>query len=215
MTRLTTQEARTILERVIPGVVGDAKLAPQSIDLIQGVTRYETGYGDKWSSPSIDCTGAAGSNNWGAVKVAGSPKASDVSQLKCPASSFACQDSDAAGVRWWYCFKSYATPDAGAADVVRILWNNKATKAYLLSGESDPAGFAKAMRKGGYFEQGEAAYAKNLTANVDPIRRELGRPVGTDIAGSASGVEYRPTVPLVVLGGSLLGGLVAGIAFSR
>ena len=170
MTRLTSQEARAILERVVPKVTG-LELPGLSMDLIQGVARFETGYGGKWDATG--CQGADSSNNWGAVKSSGG-KWATLAEAQCnPASSFACRDRDATGKEWWYCFRRYATPDDGAAHTVAVLWKNAWVRAHLLGGEGGIPEMAAAMKRGGYFEASGALYTKGLTPNVEAIRKDL------------------------------------------
>lgn len=197
--KLTSQEARAILDPAVVQVFGEGVVSPRGVDLIQGLNRYETGYGAKWNG--VDCPGADTSNNWGGVKTGGA-KWATANEAKCtPGKSFACQDRDAAGNRWWYCFRIYATPQEGAADVVRILFKNQYTRAYLQGGGDDPAEFAAAMRRGGYFEEGLSVYAKNLADNVAIVRKDLG--------------HDRSKGPMVLLVAATAGVLLGGVWATR
>jgi hypothetical protein len=169
--RLSSQEARAILDRAVQSVTGGS-LPGLSMDLIQGVARFETGYGGKWDATG--CPGADTSNNWGAVKNSGGRWAT-LAEAQCdPSKSFACQDRDSSGKTWWYCFRRYATPEDGAAHTVSVLWKNPYVRAYLLSGEGGVPEMAAAMKQGGYFEATVEAYTRGLAPNVSAIRSDLG-----------------------------------------
>lgn len=186
----TDAEARTILDRVVPKVTGRTDLLVRSVDLIQGVARLETHYGDWWKP-----CGAAGlaSNNWGAVHAKGAKQWATQAEAQCGPSSFVCTDGDGKGGKYWTCFQSYATPDDGAAHTVSVLWGNKWTRAYLIGGGDNPAEFASAMKKGGYFEAPIGTYQKAMIRNVGELRASLGRKrslIGPAIATGVAGATF-------------------------
>jgi flagellar protein FlgJ len=87
-------------------------------------------------------------------------------------------------------FRAYNSPQEGAADYVRLL-RDRFPNALAQARAGNPAGFAHALKSGGYFTGSEKAYADGISATA---RRVLGS--GFDAAGAYSGAAS-----------SLLGGL--------
>ncbi len=90
-------------------------------------------------------------------------------------------------------FRAYGSPQEGAADYVRLL-RDRFPNALAQARAGNPAGFAHALKSGGYFTGSEKAYADGISATA---RRVLGS--GFDAAGAYSGPASR-----------LLGGLPGG-----
>ena len=101
--------AREILARQYPIVTGEAAAPAPLLQGIQTVGLHEGSY-----SLATKPAGWATSNNWGAVQCC-KPSADGT----CPSGSFLAVDYDAKSDRkYQVCFKSYATPDDGAADLI-------------------------------------------------------------------------------------------------
>jgi len=140
---------------------------------IQAVSRGESAYGRGWKTAE-----GQNSNNWGAVQ-AGKPPCN-------PASSFEYTDSfpnkDGTSTKYQACFKKYATPEEGAAHVVRLLMISRpTTRDAALSGSLH--GVSKTMYDTGYYqgfgatpEKRIANHVSALQKNLDAITKALGEP---------------------------------------
>lgn len=159
---MTDVEARAILDRVIPAM--GITLDTSAVDLVQAVARFETRYGAGWST---SCAAAAGSHNWGAIH--GSCKGANVVQ---------CTDTHEDGTPYDTCFRTYATDDDGATDLVNVLWQMPHVRRVLRGGGGDVSAMATAMRVDRYYEAREDVYVRALVRHWTELRASLGRPVG-------------------------------------
>lgn len=146
---------------------------------IQGVARLETGYGH-WKDEG------AGSNNMGAVQ-AGSPPCN-------PATSFGHKDShpNASGGSHYYdaCFRKYPSPEAGMADVARLLY------AQMKINPTSIRAVSTGMYDHHYYEgfgKDRAAridnHVKALTKNLQAITSALNEPMPPTGDGMFGGVS--------------------------
>lgn len=129
--------ARPIMVAAFKRVMGrDPTLA--EIQYVQAVANLETSYGKGWKDER--CPGGSSSNNWGAVQARGGE------------AQFPCTDSHPDGSRYQQGFKVYATPEDGAADVVKHVFVNRPKTAAALA-SSSPTIFraSYAMRREVYY----------------------------------------------------------------
>jgi hypothetical protein len=116
---------------------------------VQSVASLETNYGK-----------GQGANNWGSIHA---------TDGNCTSGT----DTDAKGRVYKTCFRNYASPHAGAVDLVRTMVRSN-VKGPLASGSASRV--AKAMHKNHYFELAPSAYAERLEARAQAIAEALGEP---------------------------------------
>src|SRR5512143_1913434 len=96
--------ARSVIVQMWPGGI------PQSLpalQIVQANAALESGYGQGWHPP---CNA---SNNWGAVQAGSAPP--------CPSGSCQYTDTHPDSGSYSWCFKVYPSPEAGAADFMRVM----------------------------------------------------------------------------------------------
>lgn len=128
---------------------------------VQAIGRFEGRYGS-WKA----------ANNWGAVQCGAPP---------CPGDCFEHGDTDAEGVSYAACFRIYASPVDGAADLVRELYRREGVPEAMELGNADL--IAHHMRATGYFEAPEKLYAKAIASNAKQIALNNGEPLRVVRAG--------------------------------
>ncbi len=116
------------------------------------VARGEGFYGLGWRGEGV------GSNNWGAVQGAGD------------AGSFSNTDHHADGKSYIGKFKRYSTPEAGAADMFRILMKQN-VRNYVNAGRLKKAVFAQ--HDNGYYELHPAKYYTAVKKNYGTLTANL------------------------------------------
>jgi hypothetical protein len=136
------------------------------MQLAQSVGRFEGHYGYP-NDPAW-----TGSNNWGAIQ----------EPHPTPDNSFEHKDHSANGTPYTGHFRKYATPEAGAKDLLHELYRRAEVRSVLNSGST--VALANAMHKTGYFESSPVSYARNLLRNAIEIARNLGEPLAVDAGGS-------------------------------
>jgi hypothetical protein len=114
---------------------------------VQAVASLETNYGR-----------GQGRNNWGSVHASGGDCTSGT-------------DTDAGGKRYTTCFKNYASPQAGAVDLIRTMVKPNVAGP-LRSGSASRV--ARAMHANRYFELDPSAYAERIEARAKIIAGALG-----------------------------------------
>jgi hypothetical protein len=132
----------------------------------RGVAVVETSYGEGWGEAG------AGSNNWGAVStICGGP----VPQFRYRDSRY---DSESRTViAYEACFKSYATPYDGAADVVRYALRDNVREAV---NRGDLHAAVRGMRENKYFlgvkpfDAAVADYERAMRGAIDRITKATG-----------------------------------------
>jgi hypothetical protein len=215
----THRWARQVLikawDRIFPGDTPSL----EELQAIQALAAHDGQYGRGWPDKISPVSGLPTSmsacNNWGAI------------QCTCKAVDGVCCD----GCGYWYdstptpegqryfeqCFRCYATPEDGAADVIRFL-----AKGYAKVMEALPTGnldeIAWQMRLGNYFhgfttDKREAArqYAEAMRKQAVAIAAAMGEPLvadrkGEGVLGVASQVPWVP-----IAAGFAVGAL--GLAF--
>jgi hypothetical protein len=185
--------ARDIIVRAFRSTFGRAPSLTEA-QFAQAIALGESSYGKGWSK---NCPDGATSNNWGAVQ-AGKPPCD-------PARSFICTDSHPDGTRYDICFRKYATPEDGAAHMIKIAFRpNMMTAAKAGSIE----GVSRAMYENRYYtgwgatpEIRIANHVKFLSRSLQTIAQAMGEPMPSESGGMA-GAE------LVWIGILGLGGLI-------
>ncbi len=156
MARMPDSQARAVLREAF----ALRSIAPTLSELqgVQAVTRFEGGYGGGWKGAGV------GSNNWGAVQCG--------HYAPCAAGCFEYGDTHADGKKYRGCFRIYASPAEGAADVVRELYRRDGVPEGLRAG--DATRIAERMRATGYFEAPADRYAKAIETHAAEIAGNLG-----------------------------------------
>lgn len=90
----------------------------------QLIAWLESNYGRGWSDDPKKCPhgNCSGSNNWGAIIIRACP-APDV-EPPCP-DGFIYRDSYPDGSACYQCFRAHPTPEAGAAHLIRVLYERR------------------------------------------------------------------------------------------
>lgn len=168
---------------------------------IQSVGAHESGGGRYWPEQG------AGSFNIGAVQ-AGQPP--------CGPNAWLWEDSHPTAegqVKFPICFKSYASPADGWADVVKLLTTNRPVTWQAMK-NGDLHGMAQNMRDSVYYEgfgatreQQVAGYEGALATMVAEIAAANGEPVAISSSGGTAGSKLAQL-------GVLLLGLAGGIAIA-
>ena len=142
--------ARDILTKAFLRVMGRQPTLGE-IQGAQVVAWKETQYGRGWKDQGDPRS--IGSNNWGAVQCC-KPDPNG----RCPSGSFLYTDThpqkDGSAVKYNICFKVYPGPDAGAEDIIRILFKSKKYgDAIQQAGSSGSlSDFSRTMYNMGYYE---------------------------------------------------------------
>lgn len=143
------------------------------LQMVQAVAAAETNYGKGWKGAGV------GSNNWGAIQCC-KPK-----DGVCPPNSFLYEDThplpDGTNEKYQICFKSYATPEDGAADLIYHIFVKRRSAVLPAVASGSLWGFSEAMYNTGYYEgHGKtkedriAGHVKFLQRRLDQITKALG-----------------------------------------
>ena len=165
---ISDTEARDILVSAWASLNQDP-MTDSQLHMAMCVARHESGYGCAW------CGVMTGSNNWGAIQ-AGSMPRKGYSRLY--------QDThpnpDGTNTTYKICFREYATPVEGAADLLRVLYLKRIFVFYAAE-TGNVQSVAQEMHKSGYFEGSGATvairisnYAKALWRNYSTILKSTG-----------------------------------------
>jgi peptidoglycan hydrolase-like protein with peptidoglycan-binding domain len=166
-------EARAVILEAFEYQLPDVIPVRGVLQAFQAVCSAETQYGQGWK------LGGIGSNNWGAVQ-GGKPPCNLVTGFQYTDTH---PNDDGTSTSYSICFKRYASPVLGAADVCRIMYGtpaqHKPALARAISG--DMYGVSAAMRAQGYYEgfgrtQADriANHHKWLMRHVTAIAQALG-----------------------------------------
>jgi hypothetical protein len=160
--------ARRILLAAWPTVVPSREPTQAELCVIQALAAFDGAYGSGR---------LAGTNNWGAIHQ-GFPSADGT----CPGTGKLLDDYNAkTKQRYPVCFKTYATPELGAADVIRKMVSNRPTVAQYMREGRDLQTITRALFRSHYFggfrhddDEGNVSdYAMNLWAKITAICAEL------------------------------------------
>lgn len=165
------------------------------IQIVQAIGRLEGFYGKASNPPEW-----AGSNNWGAVQ-SGRPGPDG----SCPVGSFGSTDTSPKSgttVKYKACFRKYATPEEGCADMLRIMLKSPRERAAVEKG--DVLATSTAMYDAGYYEgmfkdrdKAIAQHAATVSKNVKAISEALKEPIGTAATGKNAQGEEIDASPLL------------------
>lgn len=107
-------------------------------------------------------------NNWGALQCRQLPP--------CPAGCVEASDTHEGGAGYQACFRTFATPEEGAAAFIRRLYGQGDTLRLAGQGRYEDA--VRAQRATGYFELAADRYWDAVDKNVDRVAAALGEPRG-------------------------------------
>jgi hypothetical protein len=180
-----------------------AAATPAAFQGAQAIARHEGGGSSYGMGLAKRCPDVV--NNWGAAQLPRSPtkeceSLSGPRTIECPAGSGWCTDSyvDKLGKTHFYevCFRSFATPEQGAAFYLRTLLGKGRESVAAVIGSGDADAIAAAMYSTRYFAgfsknadpakraaENIADYAKAITAHAKIIADALGEPVMVARAG--------------------------------
>jgi hypothetical protein len=191
------QQAKTILERAVPGVSPETSLLARAISIL------ESHYGDGWGK-GLSHAGV-GSHNWGALTAGSAWRGA----------TFEHKDSrynpdTGKSVEYVTTFRSYPSDEAGARDLVRVLERSHAP-AVALAASHRWADVSPSMGpRGTRFYLGRTAPADaeaKHRARFLAALREIRSATGEDVPGLSEAMSDRP---ILSAGGS---GLSAGLIF--
>jgi hypothetical protein len=181
------RNARDVLRSAWPSEAGPADEG--AVRLVLAVAGLESGYGVGFGD---------GVNNWGAIQCGHGPPCGDT--------CIPWGDKHSDGTGYQYCFKKYASPAAGARDLVSLL-ARKVGPGVLSTGNPDV--LASAMYDAHYYEgygntreERVSGYAKGLKNRLAEVGSALGP------AQSSASTQGRSYAPLF-LGSVALGLLIA------
>jgi len=186
------QWARGVLLNAWRSVFGGEPGLPE-LQYAQAVAMLESSYGMGWKGAGV------GSNNWGAIQSGHPP---------CGGNAFLYTDThpnaDGTSTPYSICFRRYASPEAGAADVLRVLYTNKRSVVLDAAQEGNLFNAAKAQHDTGYYEGFGATvqervqhYADVLERNVKEIAAANNEPVAITMAGPPPGGGWLRSALLV------------------
>jgi len=166
------REAREVIRQGFALALGYNGTGPE-LQVAQAVGRRESSYGRGWKADGV------GSNNWGAVQ-AGRPPCN-------PATSFEYTDthpeSDGSSTKYSICFRRYASPVEGAADMIRHLYVKRPTVLRAVH-RGSLHDFSAAMYDEHYYEGFGATreariknHMKWIESALEPIAEAVGEPV--------------------------------------
>lgn len=135
------------------------------LQAVQAIGRFEGRYGSGIRAQD----GGIVKNNWGAVHCVTPP----TKEGECKPGCRLGRDSGPKGI-YAICFREYASPELGAADLVRELYRRPGLETALKSG--DALAVATVMKKTGYYEAPLNAYALAIENNARHIAQKLGEP---------------------------------------
>lgn len=154
--------ARGVLVSVWPTARPGEIPTTAELQAVQAVGRLEGFYG-----MATKPAGWAGSNNWGAIQCHNRPP--------CGADCFEAGDNDEHGNAYRACFRRYASPEAGALDLLHELMRRAGVPAALKTGNA--TAIAGAMRATGYFALAADAYAARIAGAAGAIASSLKEPL--------------------------------------
>ena len=124
---------------------------------VASVARGESFYGNGWKKPGE----GLGSNNWGAITTSNTD----------PTTSFPHIDHTESGKEIIQRYKIYSSPEAGAADLIRVLLKDNVKKAINTGNGDNAVAEQKANR---YFTAKAAAYKEMVRRNYEQFLKQTG-----------------------------------------
>lgn len=157
------------------------------LQTVQSIALLETHYGRGWKGAGKV------SNNWGAIQCC-QPK-----NGVCPTNSFMYTDTspqkDGTSKKYSVCFKSYATPVDGAADLIKELFISKKRGVGLLNAASQGSiqGISEVMYDTGYYE----GFGKDRNARVSNHMKAVSKAVNTITTALNEPKSISPNQPIL------------------
>ena len=155
--------------------------SPAELQILGAIADLESNYGRGWSGPMV------GSNNWGAITCGASPDESG----QCPPGCSPNKDSSPYSGEYVTCFRRWATPEEGAAGLVKLIYKWPEVVAAIQAGDID--GTSLGMRKRNYYLgtdpdplKAAATHAGSLDKRVGEIVAALGEPRAAFRGGGAT-----------------------------
>jgi len=165
---LSHRQARDTLEAAFRDVFGRAGKLPE-LQYAQAVSLGEGGqYGSGCYKNRPTGQSICDTNNWGALQCRQLPP--------CPEGCVEATDTHRDGTPYQACFRTFATPEAGAAAYLRRLYGSGDTLRLAGAGRYEDA--VHAQRATGYFELDPDKYWSSVDKNVDRVAAALGEPRG-------------------------------------
>jgi murein DD-endopeptidase MepM/ murein hydrolase activator NlpD len=164
--------ARDILERAFIKVMGREPTLTE-LQLAQSVALIETTYGTGWKGEGRN------SNNWGAIQCSDCPNKGKPVNGKCPPGSFYQQDSNptSSGKQQIYhwCYKSYPTPEDGAAGLIKQIFINKNRKDLTLEAAENKSvkDFSAAMYDSKYYAGTKPTREGNINSHFNKMNKAI------------------------------------------
>lgn len=183
--------------------------SPAELQILGAIADLESNYGRGWSGPMV------GSNNWGAITCGASPDESGA----CPPGCSPNKDSSPYSGEYVTCFRRWATPEEGAAGLVKLLYKWPEVVEAIQAGDIDEVSWR--MRQRSYFlgtdpdpRKAAATHAGALDRKVGEIVEALGEPRaafrgGPAAPGGGSNLASSSTASVIAKGALLLAGLAA------
>lgn len=176
------------------------------LQILGAIADLESNYGRGWSGPM------SGSNNWGAITCGKNPDESG----QCPPGCSPNKDSSPYSGEYVTCFRRWATPEEGAAGLVKLIYKWPEVVEAIQAGDIDETSWR--MRQRSYYlgtdpDPRKAAdkHASTVDARVEQIVEALGEPRVARRGGPASGGDNvaSSTGSKIAKGALLLAGLAA------
>lgn len=163
--------------------------SPQEAQAMQALAWLESGYGRRWQGACAD------SRNWGSVQATLPP---------CGPGACEYTDRRSDGTPYSVCFRSYATDQEGAANMIGVALRTEAARKAVGSG--DLRAFSEALFRAGYYEGIGSTKAERIERHHKALRgaaklvaRELSEPLYDAPSTPQGGAVW-------LLGGALLVG---------
>jgi hypothetical protein len=168
---ITHIRARAIVEDAFRSALGRNGTRTELL-LAQAWGSVESSYGEGWRGAG------EGSHNWGAIQARADWKGA----------TFVTRDthpkSDGSNEPYEYAYRAYPTPEAGAADLMRVLFTGRHSPCLEFATAGDLKGFATSLYRTGYYEGRGATDTDRifhrrwaLTAATIRIGQELNEPL--------------------------------------
>lgn len=152
------------------------------LQILGAIADLESSYGRGWKGQMV------GSNNWGAITCGANPD----SEGNCPPGCSPNRDSSPYSGEYVTCFRRWATPEEGAAGLVKLIYKWPEVVAAIQAGDID--GTSLGMRQRNYYLgtdpdplKAAATHAASLDKRVGEIVAALGETRAAQRGGAASG----------------------------
>lgn len=149
------------------------------LQILGAISDLESNYGRGWSGPMV------GSNNWGAITCGKNPDESGA----CPPGCSPNKDSSPYSGEYVTCFRRWATPEEGAAGLVKLIYKWPEVVEAIQAGDIDATSLR--MRQRSYYlgtdpdpRKAAATHAGALDKRVGEIIAALGEPRAAQRGGA-------------------------------